>query len=101
MIAHDLDARMIAHDLDRKLLARTIEIARRTGKLGWRRLQAVLDAAPLAGGRHRGHVDLIGRALSAVVTVALLPPLQIDPREVATRRCLAARTCASFVTKSW
>ena len=57
MIAHDLDARMIAHDLDRKLLARTIEIARRTGKLGWRRLQAVLDAAPLAGGRHRGHVD--------------------------------------------
>lgn len=63
--------RMIAHDLDRKLLARTIELAKRTGKFGWQRLQAALDSSPLLGaGRIEDTWNLIGRALSAVVTCA-------------------------------
>lgn len=64
-------ARMIAHDLDRKLLARTIELAKRTGKFGWQHLQAALDSSPLLGaGRIEDTWNLIGRALSAVVTCA-------------------------------
>lgn len=63
--------RLIAHDLDRKLLARTIELAKRTGKFGWQRLQAALDSSPLLGaGRIEDTWNLIGRALSAVVTCA-------------------------------
>jgi Transposase DDE domain/Transposase domain (DUF772) len=64
-------ARMIAHELDRKLLTRTIELAKRTGKFGWQRLQAALDSSPLLGaGRIEDTWNLIGRALSAVVTCA-------------------------------
>jgi hypothetical protein len=63
--------RMIAHDLDRRLLARTIALAKRTGKFGWQRLQAALDSSPLLGaGRIEDTWNLIGRALSAVVTCA-------------------------------
>jgi hypothetical protein len=63
--------RMIAHDLDRKLLARTVELAKRTGKFGWQRLQAALDSSPLLGaGRIEDTWNLIGRALSVVVTCA-------------------------------
>lgn len=64
-------ARMIAHDLDRKLLTRTIELAKQTGKFGWQHLQAALDSSPLLGaGRIEDTWNLIGRALSAVVTCA-------------------------------
>jgi hypothetical protein len=63
--------RMIAHDLDRKLLTRTLELAKRTGKFGWQRLQAALDSSPLLGaGRIEDTWNLIGRALGAVVTCA-------------------------------
>src|SRR5262245_23263659 len=63
--------RMIAHDLDRKLLTRTVELAKRTGKFGWQRLQAALDSSPLLGaGRIEDTWNLIGRALGAVVTCA-------------------------------
>ena len=63
--------RMIAHDLDQQLLTRTIALAKRTGKFGWQRLQAVLDSSPLLGaGRIEDTWNLIGRALSAVVTCA-------------------------------
>ena len=63
--------RMIAHDLDRTLLARTIALAKRTGKFGWQHLQAALDSSPLLGaGRIQDTWNLIGRALSAVVTCA-------------------------------
>jgi hypothetical protein len=63
--------RMIAHDLDRKLLTRTIELAKRTGKFGWQRLQAAFDSSPLLGaGRIEDTWNLIGRALGAVVTCA-------------------------------
>ena len=64
-------ARMIDHDLDKKLLERTVEIAKRTGKFGWQRLKAALDSSPLLGaGRVLDTWNLIGRALSTVVTCA-------------------------------
>jgi hypothetical protein len=63
--------RMIAHDLDQKLLTRTIALAKRTGKFGWQHLQAALDSSPLLGaGRIEDTWNLMGRALSAVVTCA-------------------------------
>lgn len=64
-------ARMIEHDLDRKLLDRTVEIAKRTGGFGWQPLKAALDSSPLLGaGRVLDTWNLIGRALSTVVTCA-------------------------------
>lgn len=64
-------ARMIDHDLDKKLLERTVEIAKRTGKFGWQHLKAALDSSPLLGaGRVLDTWNLIGRALSTVVTCA-------------------------------
>ena len=64
-------ARMIEHDLDKKLLARSVEIAKRTGKFGWQHLKAALDSSPLLGaGRVLDTWNLIGRALSTVVTCA-------------------------------
>lgn len=63
--------RMIEHDLDKKLLKRTVEIAKRTGAFGWQRLKAALDSSPLLGaGRVLDTWNLIGRALSTVVTCA-------------------------------
>src|SRR5262245_34207754 len=63
--------RLIANDFDRKLLARTIELAKRTGRFGWQKLQAALDSSPLLGaGRIEDTWNLIGRALGAVVTCA-------------------------------
>lgn len=63
--------RMIEHDLDKKLLERTVEIAKRTGKFGWQHLKAALDSSPLLGaGRILDTWNLIGRALSTVVTCA-------------------------------
>jgi hypothetical protein len=62
---------MIAHDLDRKLLERTVVLAKRTGRFGWQKLQAALDSSPLRGaGRIEDTWNLIGRAMSAVVTCA-------------------------------
>ncbi len=64
-------ARMIAHDLDRKLLERTVALAKQTGRFGWQKLQAALDSSPLRGaGRIEDTWNLIGRAMSAVVTCA-------------------------------
>jgi len=63
--------RMIVHDLDKKLLERTVEIAKRTNKFGWQHLKAALDSSPLLGaGRVLDTWNLIGRALSTVVTCA-------------------------------
>lgn len=63
--------RMIAHDLDQKLLDRTVELAKRTGGFGWQKLRAALDSSPLLGaGRVLDTWNLIGRALSTVVTCA-------------------------------
>jgi hypothetical protein len=63
--------RMIAHDLDKKLLHRTVELAKKSGKFGWQNLKATLDSSPLLGaGRVLDTWNLIGRALSTVVTCA-------------------------------
>lgn len=60
--------RMIAHDLDRKLVDRTVELAKRTGKFGWKKLRVALDSAPLEGaGRVEDTWNLIGRAMSKVL----------------------------------
>jgi hypothetical protein len=63
--------RMIEHDLDRLLLDRTVELAKRHGTFGWKNLKAVLDSSPLLGaGRVEDTWNLIGRALSTVVSCA-------------------------------
>jgi hypothetical protein len=63
--------RMIEHDLDKKLLNRTVQLAKRTGTFGWQHLKAALDSSPLLGaGRVLDTWNLIGRALSTVVSCA-------------------------------
>jgi hypothetical protein len=63
--------RMIEHGLDKKLLDRTVELAKRIGKFGWQHLKVALDSSPLLGaGRVLDTWNLIGRALSTVVTCA-------------------------------
>lgn len=60
--------RMIAHDLDKKLVARTVELAKKTGGFGWKRVRVALDSSPLHGaGRVEDTWNLIGRAMSKVV----------------------------------
>src|SRR5215471_393836 len=41
--------KMIEHDLDRALLDRTVELAKSTGKFGWKALRVALDSSPLEG----------------------------------------------------
>lgn len=41
--------RMIDHDLDKRLVERTIELAKRTKKFGWKNLKAMLDSSPFEG----------------------------------------------------
>jgi hypothetical protein len=61
-------ARMMAHDLDRKLVDRTVELAKTSGKFGWKKLRVALDSSPLQGaGRVEDTWNLIGRAMSKVV----------------------------------
>lgn len=60
--------RMIAHELDKKLVARTVELAKRTQKFGWKNLKVMFDASPLEGaGRVEDTWNLIGRAMRQVV----------------------------------
>ena len=62
--------RMAAHDLDKKLVARTIEIAKRTKKFGWKNLKVALDSSPLEGaGRVEDTWNLIGHAMAKVIGV--------------------------------
>jgi hypothetical protein len=62
--------KMTAHNLDKKLVDRTIEIARRTKKFGWKNLKVMFDSSPLDGaGRVEDTWNLIGRAMSKVVSV--------------------------------
>jgi hypothetical protein len=61
-------AKMVAHDLDRKLLDRTVELAKRTKKFGWKHLKVMLDSAPLEGaGRVEDTWNLIGRVMLKLV----------------------------------
>lgn len=60
--------RMIANDLDKRLVERTVDLAKKTGKFGWKKLRAALDSSPLLGaGRVEDTWNLIGRAMSRVV----------------------------------
>ena len=90
--------RMIAHDLDEKLLERTVELAKRTGKFGWQHLKAALDSSPLLGaGRVLDTWNLIGRALSTVVTCAAKVTGQPRERIVADAK-LVLSTAPSLKT---
>ena len=61
-------AKAIAHDLDKKLVDRTIELAKKTKKFGWKQLRVALDSSPLEGaGRVEDTWNLIGRVMSKVV----------------------------------
>jgi hypothetical protein len=74
--------RMIAHDLDKKLVDRTIELAKRSGRFGWKKLRVALDSSPLEGaGRVEDTWNLIGRAMSKVVHAVSLA-LDVEEAEV-------------------
>src|SRR6266481_7551398 len=74
--------RMIGHDLDRKLVDRTVELAKRTGKFGWKKLRVALDSSPLEGaGRVEDTWNLIGRAMSKVLHAVSLA-LDVEESEV-------------------
>jgi len=65
--------RMMAHDLDRKLVDRTVELAKKSGTFGWKKLRVALDSSPLQGaGRVEDTWNLIGRAMSKVVHAVAL-----------------------------
>jgi len=62
--------RLVAGELDRRLLDRTVELAKRTGKFGWKKLRVALDSSPLRGaGRVEDGWNLIGHAMEQLVTV--------------------------------
>lgn len=41
--------RMMAHELDRKLVDRTVELAKKSGTVSWKKLRVALDSSPLQG----------------------------------------------------
>jgi hypothetical protein len=88
--------RMMAHDLDRKLVDRTVEIAKKSGSFGWKKLRVALDSSPLQGaGRVEDTWNLIGRAMSKVVhSVALA--LSIDEDDVIRQAGLSV-LCADSI----
>lgn len=74
--------KMAAHNLDKKLVDRTIELAKRTKKFGWKNLKVMLDSSPLEGaGRVEDTWNLIGRAMAKVVGV-VAKAASIDERAV-------------------
>lgn len=75
-------ARMIEHDLDRKLLERTVDLAKKTQKFGWKKLSVMLDSSPLEGaGRVEDTWNLIGRAMMKLVS-AVSQALDVEPSEI-------------------
>lgn len=74
--------RAIANDLDKKLVERTIELAKKTQRFGWKKLRVALDSSPLPGaGRVEDTWNLIGRAMSKVVH-AVSVGLDLDEEQV-------------------
>ena len=74
--------RAIANDLDKKLVDKTIEMAKKTQKFGWKKLRLALDSSPLPGaGRVEDTWNLIGRAMSKVVH-AVSVALDLDEARV-------------------
>jgi hypothetical protein len=61
---------LIEHELDRRLVERTVEVARRRGGFGSKRLRAALDSSPLWGaGRVEDTYNLLGHALKKALGV--------------------------------
>jgi hypothetical protein len=63
-------ARVIEGELDQRLLDRTVELARKSDKFGWKKLRVALDSSPLSGkGRVEDGWNLIGHAMMRLVAV--------------------------------
>lgn len=67
--------RLIAHDMDRRLLERTVQVARDTGAIDWKKLPKALevgiDSRPLQGaGRVEDTYNLLGHAARKIVECA-------------------------------
>ena len=88
--------KMIEKDLDRALLDRTVEIAKSTGKFGWKSLRVALDSSPLEGsGRVEDTWNLVGRAMGRVVAV-VAAALEIDESVVIAEAGLQVLTADSI-----
>lgn len=84
--------RMIDKELDRALLDRTVELAKTTGKFGWKSLRIALDSSPLEGsGRVEDTWNLIGRAMGRVVAI-VAAALDIDESVIVAEARLKALT---------
>jgi hypothetical protein len=78
----DFRRRLIAHNLDRRMLERTVELARETGKFGFKQLRVALDSSPLWGaGRVEDTFNLLGHALGVVIDCAAMQ-LKIKPAQI-------------------
>lgn len=87
--------RMIERDLDKALLDRTVELAKSSGKFGWKALRVALDSSPLEGaGRVEDTWNLIGRAMARVVSV-VAAALDIDEETVIEEARLKVLTADS------
>lgn len=88
--------RMIAQDLDKKLVDRTVELAKKSGAFGWKKLRVALDSSPLHGaGRVEDTWNLIGRAMAKVVH-AVSTMLQLEEADVIEQAKLSVLSASSF-----
>lgn len=96
--------KMIESDLDRALLDRTVELAKSTGKFGWKTLRIALDSSPLEGnGRVEDTSNLVGRAMGRVVAV-VASALEIDESAIiaeARLRVLTADSVKAAIDIDW
>lgn len=96
--------RMVAHDLDKKLVDRTVELAKKSGKFGWKKLRVAIDSSPLQGaGRVEDTWNLIGRAMSKVVHAVSLA-LSIEEEDVIQKAgltLLSADSIKSAIDIDW
>ncbi len=96
--------RMIEEDLDRALLDRTVELAKGTGKFGWRSLRVALDSSPLEGaGRVEDTWNLIGRAMGRVVAI-VAAALEVDEGVIITEarlKVLGADSIKAAIEIDW
>lgn len=87
--------KMIERDLDKALLDRTVELAKSTGKFGWKALRVALDSSPLQGaGRVEDTWNLIGRAMARVVSV-VATALDLDEEQIISEARLKVLTADS------
>jgi hypothetical protein len=88
--------RSISNDLDKRLVDRTVELAKSTGRFGWKQLRVALDSSPLNGaGRVEDTWNLIGRAMSKVVHAVSLA-LDLDEETVIQSAKLSVLTADSI-----